>query len=116
EALNHQINHHYFPPHPYIPMPPYCHKQSYQPFPNFFIQQPKQQPFHPQNIYNYINHTPPHPQFTPLSPPKIHFSTILQTFKHTLSQQQQLTTPFYNLSQIPRQHKHYPTISFLNSF
>ncbi|WP_260865532.1 ferritin-like domain-containing protein, partial [Staphylococcus capitis] len=84
----------------FIAMPPYSHKQSYQLFPNFYIQQPKQEPFHPKKIYHYINHPGQHPVFHTIKAPKLQFSSILQTFKHPLQQQTHLTKRFYNLSDL----------------
>ncbi|MCL7503484.1 H-type ferritin FtnA, partial [Staphylococcus aureus] len=51
-----------------------------------------------------------------VSAPKIDFSSILETFKDSLSQEQEVTRRFYNLSEIARQDKDYATISFLNWF
>ncbi|WP_369008303.1 ferritin-like domain-containing protein, partial [Staphylococcus epidermidis] len=83
--LNQHINQQYFPPHPYIPIATYSHKQSYHPFPNFYIQQAKHQHFHAKKIYHYINDPAQHPIFDTIKPPKVQFSSILQTFKHTLA-------------------------------
>ena len=47
---------------------------------------------------------------------KIDFSSILETFKDSLTQEQEVTRRFYNLSEIARQDKDYATISFLNWF
>ena len=55
EALNDQMNHEYFAAHAYMAMAAYCDKESYEGFANFFIQQAKEERFHGQKIYNYIN-------------------------------------------------------------
>ncbi|MDT3789720.1 H-type ferritin FtnA, partial [Staphylococcus aureus] len=57
-----------------------------------------------------------HAEFRAVSAPKIDFSSILETFKDSLSQEQEVTRRFYNLSEIARQDKDYATISFLNWF
>ncbi|HDM7613799.1 TPA: H-type ferritin FtnA, partial [Staphylococcus aureus] len=72
--------------------------------------------FHGQKIYNYINDRGAHAEFRAVSAPKIDFSSILETFKDSLSQEQEVTRRFYNLSEIARQDKDYATISFLNWF
>lgn len=116
EALNDQMNHEYFAAHAYMAMAAYCDKESYEGFANFFIQQAKEERFHGQKIYNYINDRGAHAEFRAVSAPKIDFASILETFKDSLSQEQEVTRRFYNLSEIARQDKDYATISFLNWF
>ncbi|HBP3153906.1 TPA: H-type ferritin FtnA [Staphylococcus aureus] len=116
EALNDQMNHEYFAAYAYMAMAAYCDKESYEGFANFFIQQAKEERFHGQKIYNYINDRGAHAEFRAVSAPKIDFSSILETFKDSLSQEQEVTRRFYNLSEIARQDKDYATISFLNWF
>ena len=93
----------------------YCDKESYEGFANFFIQQAKEERFHGQKIYNYINDRGACRIQSSFST-KIDFSSILETFKDSLSQEQEVTRRFYNLSEIARQDKDYATISFLNWF
>ena len=97
-------------------MAAYCDKESYEGFANFFIQQAKEERFHGQKIYNYINDRGAHAEFRAVSAPKIDFSSIPETFKDSLTQEQEVTRRFYNLSEIARQDKDYATISFLNWF
>ncbi len=84
EALNDQMNHEYFAAHAYMAMAAYCDKESYEGFANFFIQQAKEERFHGQKIYNYINDRGAHAEFRAISAPKIDFSSILETFKRQL--------------------------------
>lgn len=91
EALNDQMNHEYFAAHAYMAMAAYCDKESYEGFANFFIQQAKEERFHGQKIYNYINDRGAHAEFRAVSAPKIDFSSILETFKDSLSQEQEVT-------------------------
>lgn len=116
EALNEQMNHEYFAAHAYMAMASYCDSQSYEGFANFYIQQAKEERFHGKKIYYYINDRGGHAKFTALPAPKVDFSSILETFKDGLAQEQDVTKRFYNLSEIAHKDKDYATISFLNWF
>lgn len=94
EALNNQMNHEYFAAHAYMAMAAYCDKESYEGFANFFIQQAKEERFHGHKIYNYINDRGAHAEFRAIPAPKIDFSSILETFKDSLSQEQEVTRRF----------------------
>ncbi|MGT0197909.1 H-type ferritin FtnA [Staphylococcus aureus] len=114
EALNDQMNHEYFAAHAYMAMA-YCDKESYEGFANFFIQQAKEERFHGQKIYNYLT-TEVHMQNSEqFQHQKLTFQAYKKLFKDSLSQEQEVTRRFYNLSEIARQDKDYATISFLNS-
>ena len=115
-ALNDQMNHEYFAAHAYMAMAAYCDKESYEGFANFYIQQAKEERFHGQKIYDYINDRGEHAEFSALPAPKIEFNSILETFKDGLAQEQDVTHRFYNLSEIARNDKDYATTSFLNWF
>lgn len=54
-ALNRQMNHEFFAAHAYMAMASYCDYHSYEGFANFYIQQAKEERFHGQKIYDYIN-------------------------------------------------------------
>lgn len=116
EALNEQMNHEYFAAHAYMAMASYCDSQSYEGFANFYIQQAKEERYHGKKIYDYINDRGGHAKFTALPAPKVDFSSILETFKDGLAQEQDVTKRFYNLSEIAHKDKDYATISFLNWF
>ena len=110
-ALNEQMNHEFFAAHAYMAMAAYCDKESYEGFANFYIQQAKEERFHGKKIYDYINDRGEHAVFSAISAPKSEFKSILETFEDGLTQEQDVTRRFYNLSDID-----YATISFLNWF
>ena len=85
-ALNEQMNHEYFAAHAYMSMAAYCDKESYEGFANFYIQQAKEERFHGQKIYDYINDRGEHAEFSALPATKIEFNSILETFKDGLAQ------------------------------
>ena len=109
------MNHEYFAAHAYMAMAAYCDKESYEGFANFFIQQAKKNVSMDKRFITILT-TEVHAEFRAVSAPKIDFSSILETFKDSLSQEQEVTRRFYNLSEIARQDKDYATISFLNWF
>ncbi|MBI5974739.1 ferritin [Staphylococcus canis] len=116
EALNKQMNHEFYAAHAYMAMAAYCDYQSYDGFANFYIEQAKEERFHGQKIYNYINDRGEKAVFSSLDAPKVDFNSILETFEDGLAQERDVTQRFYNLSDIANQKKDYATISFLNWF
>ncbi|AVQ33399.1 H-type ferritin FtnA [Staphylococcus muscae] len=116
DALNDQMNHEFFAAHAYMAMAAYCDYKSYDGFANFYIEQAKEERFHGQKIYDYINDRGEKAEFKALDTPKVEFDSILQTFEDGLKQEQEVTRRFYNLSEIANDKKDYATISFLNWF
>ncbi|UXR68986.1 MULTISPECIES: H-type ferritin FtnA [unclassified Staphylococcus] len=116
DALNDQMNHEFFAAHAYMAMAAYCDYNSYDGFANFYIEQAKEERFHGQKIYDYINDRGEKAEFKALEAPKVDFDSILQTFEDGLKQEQEVTKRFYNLSEIANDKKDYATISFLNWF
>ncbi|MCS4487305.1 H-type ferritin FtnA [Staphylococcus americanisciuri] len=116
EALNNQMNHEFFAAHAYMAMAAYCDNNSYDGFANFYIEQAKEERFHGQKIYDYINDRGEKAVFQALDAPKVDFNSILETFEDGLKQEQDVTRRFYNLSEIANDKKDYATISFLNWF
>lgn len=116
DALNDQMNHEYYAAHAYMAMAAYCNYHSYDGFANFYIEQAKEERFHGQKIYDYINDRGEKAVFSSLEAPKVEFNTILETFEDGLKQEQDVTQRFYNLSEIANRLKDYATISFLNWF
>ncbi|WP_281183107.1 ferritin [Staphylococcus schleiferi] len=116
DALNQQMNHEYFAAHAYMAMAAYCDYHSYEGFANFYIEQAKEERFHGQKIYDYINDCGEKAVFSDLNAPKVDFNSILETFEDGLKQEQHVTKHFYELSEIAREEKDYATISFLNWF
>ncbi|RCV94568.1 ferritin [Staphylococcus pseudintermedius] len=115
-ALNRQMNHEFFAAHAYMAMASYCDYHSYEGFANFYIQQAKEERFHGQKIYDYINDRGEQAVFSQLDAPKVEFNSILETFEDGLKQEQDVTHRFYDLSEIAHEYKDYATISFLNWF
>ncbi|MGV3244353.1 ferritin [Staphylococcus sp. 11261D007BR] len=116
DALNDQMNHEYYAAHAYMAMAAYCNYHSYDGFANFYIEQAKEERFHGQKIYDYINDHGEKAVFSNLEAPKVEFNSILETFEDGLKQEQDVTQRFYNLSEIANRLKDYATISFLNWF
>lgn len=116
DALNDQMNHEYYAAHAYMAMAAYCNYHSYDGFANFYIEQAKEERFHGQKIYDYINDRGEKAVFSNLEAPKVEFNSILETFEDGLKQEQDVTQRFYNLSEIANRLKDYATISFLNWF
>lgn len=116
DALNDQMNHEFFSAHAYMAMAAYCDNGSYEGFANFYIQQAKEERFHGQKIYDYINDRGEHAKFTAIPAPKSDFNSILETFEDGLAQEKDVTRRFYNLSDLANEDKDYATISFLNWF
>ncbi len=116
DALNNQLNHEFYAAHAYMAMAAYCADKSYDGFANFYIQQAKEERFHGMKIYDYINDRGEKAIFTALDAPKTEFSSLLETFKDGLAQEQDVTRRFYNLSEIAKEEKDFATISFLNWF
>ncbi|MDR9833449.1 ferritin [Staphylococcus coagulans] len=116
DALNQQMNHEYFAAHAYMAMAAYCDYHSYEGFANFYIEQAKEERFHGQKIYDYINDRGEKAVFSDLNAPKVDFNSILETFEDGLKQEKHVTKHFYELSEIAREEKDYATISFLNWF
>ncbi|WP_436951800.1 ferritin [Staphylococcus xylosus] len=115
-ALNEQMNHEFHAAHAYMAMAAFCDDNSYEGFANFYIQQAKEERFHGKKIYDYINDRGGHALFSSIPAPKTEFSSILETFKDGLAQEQEVTRRFYNLSDLATKDKDYATISFLNWF
>lgn len=115
-ALNEQMNHEFYAAHAYMAMAAFCDDNSYEGFANFYIQQAKEERFHGKKIYDYINDRGRHALFSSIPAPKTEFSSILETFKDGLAQEQEVTRRFYNLSDLATKDKDYATISFLNWF
>ncbi|MCQ3817520.1 ferritin [Staphylococcus xylosus] len=115
-ALNEQMNHEFYAAHAYMAMAAFCDDNSYEGFANFYIQQAKEERFHGKKIYDYINDRGGHALFSSILAPKTEFSSILETFKDGLAQEQEVTRRFYNLSDLATKDKDYATISFLNWF
>ena len=116
DALNEQMNHEFYAAHAYMAMAAYCDNGSYEGFANFYIQQAKEERFHGQKIYDYINDRGEKAVFSAISAPKSDFKNILETFEDGLAQEQDVTRRFYNLSELANKDKDYATISFLNWF
>lgn len=116
DALNNQMNYEFYAAHAYMAMAAYCDYCSYDGFANFYIQQAKEERFHGQKIYAYINDRGEKAVFSDLDAPKVDFSSILETFEDGLKQERNVTKRFYDLSEIANRQKDYATVSFLNWF
>lgn len=116
QALVDQMNDELAAAHEYSAMAAYCEDKSYAGFANFYKQQAKEERFHAEKIYNYLNNRGVHAKFQAIPEPTNDYDSILDTFKKGLKQEQAVTKSFYNITDIANEDREHMTLSFVNWF
>lgn len=116
QVLIDQMNNEFAAAHEYSAMASYCENQSYSGFANFYKQQAKEERFHGEKIYNYLNSRGIHAKFQAIPEPKNDYGSLLGTFKKGLEQEKVVTKSFYDITDIATEDREHMTLSFVNWF
>ena len=81
KSLNHQINRELYSSYLYLSMASYAASEGLNGFANWFIVQGKEEMFHAEKIYNYVNQQGSRVLLEAIEQPPADFSSILDLFE-----------------------------------
>jgi len=114
KSLNHQINRELYSSYLYLSMASYAASEGLNGFANWFIVQGKEEMFHAEKIYNYVNQQGSRVLLEAIEQPPADFSSILDLFEKTLEHEKGVTAMINNLVKLAREENDYATESFLH--
>ncbi|WP_408955372.1 ferritin [Natroniella sp. ANB-PHB2] len=116
EALNDQMNFEYLSAHYYLATAAYCQEEDLDGFANFFWEQAKEERFHAEKFYNFINEKGERAKLQGIPEPKNEFNSLKEVFEIVLEHEQKVTERIYKIIDLAREESEYSTISFLDWF
>lgn len=116
KALNDQMNYEFYSAHAYLAMAAYCTDESYDGFANFFLVQAEEERFHAMKFYNFLSDMGHRATIAGFENPGNEFTSILDTFKHGLSHEKEVTRRIYELADIALDEREHATMAFLKWF
>ena len=116
EVLNDQMNYEFYSSHAYLAMASYCKFENYDGFAQFFQDHAEEERSHGMKIFNYLQNRGEQAIISSFEHPTNKFESVLDVFEKALEHEKEVTSRFYNLSDIAGDEKEYATISFLKWF
>jgi ferritin len=116
ESLNEQMNYEFYSAHVYLAMASYCKAENYDGFAEFFQGHADEEREHGMKIYNYLQDRGEQAIISGFENPNNKFESLLDVCEQALEHEKEVTSRFYNLSDIAGTEKEYATISFLKWF
>jgi len=113
KAINHQINREHYSAYLYLSMASYATAKGLSGFANWFTVQMKEEMFHAEKMYNYVNQQGGRVLLEAIEQPPADFSSMLDLFEKTLEHEKGVTTLINNLVKLAREEDDYATESFL---
>ncbi len=111
--INHQINRELYSAYLYFSMASYAASEGLNGFANWFMVQTKEEMFHAEKMYNYVNQQGSRVILEAIEQPPEDFSSMLDLFEKTLEHEKGVTAMINNLVKLAREENDYATESFL---
>ena len=113
KSINHQINREHYSAYLYLSMASYAAVEGLNGFANWFTVQMKEEMFHAEKMYNYVNQQGGRVLLEAIEKPQSDFSSMLDLFEKTLEHEKGVTAMINNLVKLAREENDYATESFL---
>jgi len=113
KSINHQINREHYSAYLYLSMAAYAAAEGLNGFANWFTVQMKEEMFHAEKMFNYVNQQGGRVLLEAIEQPPADFSSILDLFEKTLEHEKGVTAMIKNLVKLAREEEDYATESFL---
>jgi len=116
EKLNYQINREIFSAYLYFSMASHVSAKGLDGFANWFLCQYKEELFHAEKIYHYVNEQGGKVELQEIEKPEEDFSSVTDLFEKTLAHEKKVTGLIYDLVKLAREENDYATEAFLQWF
>lgn len=116
KSLNHQINREVFSGYLYLGMSAKMINLGLNGFANWFAIQMREEFFHAQKIYDYVNQCGEMVELEPIEAPDQNFASPMEAFVETLEHEKKVTAMINNLMDLAISEKDHATESFLRWF
>lgn len=116
DALNDQINAELYSGYLYQAMGSYFEHKGLDGFAQWMKAQAKEEQFHAEKFYNYVNERGGRVFFTAIDAPPSDWDSTLQVFEETLSHEEAVTERINNLVSLALEHKDQATYNMLQWF
>lgn len=113
KSINHQINRELYSAYLYISMASYADAEGLSGFANWYKIQAKEEEFHAEKMYNYVNQQGSRVLLEGIEQPPTEFSSIVDLFEKTLEHEKGVTAMINDLVKLAREENDYATESFL---
>jgi len=113
EKLNYQINRELFSAYLYLSMASYADAEGLAGFSNWFKIQAKEEEFHAEKLYNYVNQQGERVVLEAIEKPETDFTSMLDLFEKTFKHEKVVTSLINELVKLAREENDYATESFL---
>jgi ferritin len=113
KSINHQINREHYSAYLYLSMAAYAAAEGLNGFANWFTVQMKEEMFHAEKMFNYVNQQGGRVLLEAIEQPPADFSSIFDLFEKTLEHEKRVTAMIKNLVKLAREEDDYATESFL---
>jgi len=113
EKLNYQINIELFSAYLYLSMASYADAEGLAGFSNWFKIQAKEEEFHAEKLYNYVNQQGERVVLEAIEKPETDFTSMLDLFEKTFKHEKVVTSLINELVKLAREENDYATESFL---
>ncbi len=116
EKLNYQINREIFSAYLYFSMASYASAKGLDGFANWFMCQYKEELFHAEKIYHYVNEQGGKVELQEIEKPEEDFSSVTDLFEKTLAHEKKVTGLIYDLAKLAKEENDFATEAFLQWF
>lgn len=114
--LNKQINAELFSAYLYLSMASYLDSKNLPGFAHWMKMQFKEEQFHAQKLYDYINGRGGRIIFTQIETPKAEWKDVIDVFKNVFTHEQKVTGLINNLVNLAMEEKDHATVNMLQWF
>lgn len=116
KEINKQINAELFSAYLYLSMAAYLDFKNLPGFAHWMIMQFKEEQFHAQKLYDYINERGGRVIFSKIESPQSDWKDVIDVFKDVFSHEQKVTGLINNLVNIAIEEKDHATVNMLQWF
>jgi len=111
--LNYQINRELYSAYLYLSMASYADSEGLSGFANWFKIQAKEEEYHAEKMYNYVNQQGRRVVLEAIEQPQTDFTSMVGLFEQTLKHEKVVTSLINGLVKLAREENDYATESFL---
>lgn len=116
DALNEQIKFEMYSSNLYLAMAAYCYSNDLDGFGNFFFVQAKEETFHAERFFTFINDMDGDISISGLDQPPHEYESIVEVLESSLQHEKGVTKRIYDLMDIAMEEREHATMSFLKWF
>ena len=114
--MNYQINREIYSAYLYFSMAGYASAEGLDGFANWFLCQAKEELFHAEKMYHYINQQGGKVELAEIEKPEEKFDSVINLFEKTLEHEKNVTGMINNLVKLAKEESDYATDAFLQWF